>query len=169
MGRSDRIKKIAVLIAMLGWITTVLCYASTLRWTSELTTRPQLLASGSSNNLWLSGGRFAWSRFDASQLSTASSPVPSGVRFRTYSATRASWFWRPYIRTQPGGLYIGVPLWIPAIFLIPLGPLPLALHARQVLLRNRRMRSRCCFACGYDLNSLPTPFCPECGYTEAIP
>lgn len=158
---AERARKAVLCTTTAAWLLTLLAYAGTARWTFELTSRPPVTPGVRWNNLWLSGGRFGWSRYDPAQVSH-SLPPPSRTRFGAYPPGD-SWFWKPYSSRQPGGWYIGIPLWIPIVPQTMAGPVPLAFHARKIMRRQRLARNSSCPNCGYSLKNLPSNRCPECG------
>lgn len=150
------------------WLVLIAIYISTNWRVFELNYHPAIQPGTRWNYLWLSGGRVAWSRFDPAQAITAMSHQPSGLRVRSYAMPNGSWFWKPYFARQAGGWFVGVPLWIPAVPLSLIGPVPASIkaaRAARAVLR-RRGSGAVCAGCGYSLLGLRSSICPECGRTE---
>jgi len=145
-----------------AWVALACVYVSTLWVVYSVHTRPPIGPGVRYDNIWLSSGRFAWSRYDPT---ASSQPVPFRPPPRWYTSVRRSvddsWFWWVYDAKQPGGWYVGVPLWMPLALLAPLGPLPCVWSTIRHL--RRRGASNACPACGYTLTGLTTDRCPECG------
>ncbi len=164
MAKGRRNFRNATLAAMALWIVLIPLYVSTNWYVYALYHRPAPTSERLSNNLWLAGGRIAWSRYDAS-ASGYKDPRPPGLSTRVEFVPNGSWFWKTYARAQHGGWFIGVPLWIPLAALTVAGPAPIACARVRAATRRRRTARGRCPGCAYDLAGLTT--CPECGHPHA--
>ena len=83
---------------------------------------------------------------------------------RTVRDFGGRWHWAP-IQTSPAGVpvqfnYIRVPAWLPVVALLIM---PMRGIVRGPWLQRWRRRRNRCLHCGYSLEHLPKPRCPECG------
>lgn len=152
-------------IATVVWFVLIAIYVSTNWRVFEFSYKPAIQPGTRWNNVWLSGGRVAWSRFDPAAASTPPVHQPPSLRARSYAMPNGSWFWKPYFARQAAGWFVGVPLWIPAVPITVIGPIPMlfrAGHKARSWFR-RRVPEGVCTSCGYSLHGLQSRTCPECG------
>ena len=152
----------AILFSTFCWVVLLGFYIAS-RWVLfSVIYHPPINQSTTWNNYWFVGGSFAWSRYDPANSQYPKTYRPPALSIQANQNSSRHWYWWIWSKSQYGGWYIRIPLWIPLAVLSVFGPIPLLNSKRRRIIERKRWDRGSCPSCGYP-RPLDVLRCPECG------